>query len=154
MKHSSIQNKLLLYLDGSLNDVDMSEVERHLPQCPHCNNQLAVLSTIWEKKAAIDKFTTPPFLWTRVQSRMSNPAQKSASGILLYALKTTTAIILLLISFFIGNYLGKLPSTETEMTSNLSTTEYIARSYHFDSFEPISEESIGQAIILTSSQNK
>jgi cellobiose-specific phosphotransferase system component IIC len=154
MNHSEIQNKLLLYIDGSLDQTDTTEVEIHLSQCPHCKKHIAMLSEIWNNKPAIDKFTAPPFLWTRVEANMGNPEQNYASGMLSYALKTTAAIFALLIAFFIGNYLGKLPSSNIETTSNLSTTEYIAQSYHFDSFEPISEESIGQAIILTSSQNK
>ncbi|MBA4312538.1 MAG: hypothetical protein C0417_07900 [Chlorobiaceae bacterium] len=154
MTHSNIKNKLLLYIDGSLNQTDASEVERHLPQCPRCKKHIAMLSEIWKNKPAIDKFTAPPFLWTRIEAKMSNPVQNLSSGGLSYSLRITTAVFILLIAFFIGNYLGKLPGSETKSPANFSSAEYITRSYHFDTFQPISEESIGQAIILTSYQNK
>jgi predicted anti-sigma-YlaC factor YlaD len=70
MNHSEIQNKLLLYIDGSLDQTDTTEVEIHLSQCPHCKKHIAMLSEIWNNKPAIDKFTAPPFLWTRVEANM------------------------------------------------------------------------------------
>jgi hypothetical protein len=159
MKHSSIQNKLLLYLDGSLNDADMSEVEKHLPQCPHCKNQLAVLSSIWKQETAVEKLTPTPFLWTKIENRINNNVEQNylehfGFNKLPYILRFSAATLIILLSFFIGNYLGSIPQSISKQNSEFNSKQYIVQNYHLDSFQLLPDESIGQAIILTSDQKK
>jgi len=159
MIHSNIKTKLLLYLDGSLAGGQMSEVAEHLTHCPHCSKELAMLSTIWKNETASEKLSPPHFLWTRLESRLTNSERSYAMGNIftariLQGLRFSIAIIGLLIAFLIGNYLGNIPKTETQQDSASTSNGYIARSYHLDSFEPYPDGSIGQLFPLTSNQNK
>jgi|WetSurMetagenome_2_1015567.scaffolds.fasta_scaffold175413_2 hypothetical protein len=159
MKHSSIQNKLLLYLDGSLNCGDMSEVEKHLPQCPHCKKQLAVLSSIWKKETTAEKLIPTPFLWTKIENHINNKAEQNylehfGFNKLPHILRFSAAALIILLSFYIGNYLGSIPQSILKQNSEFISKQYIVQNYHLDSFQLLPDESIGQAIILTSDKKK
>ncbi|MBI5476729.1 MAG: zf-HC2 domain-containing protein [Ignavibacteriales bacterium] len=159
MKHRSIQNKLLLYLDGSLKENDKRKVEKHLPQCPHCKNQLAMLSVLWKKETAVGKYIPSPFLWTKIENRINSNAEQNylehfGFNKLPYILRFSATVLIIVISFFIGNYLGSIPQSISKQNSEFNSKQYIVQNYHLDSFQLFPDESIGQAIILTSDQKK
>lgn len=155
MSHRNIQKNLLLYIDGSLGEKDTIEVKKHLPQCPYCSQQIAVLTKIWKNGTAIEQLRPSPFLWTKLEARIvqsettDNVIQK-----FIPALRYSAAIVLFIISIFLGNYLGNLPKSSAQQSSEVTSNEYFARTYHLDSFELSSNESIGQVIVLTSDEGK
>ena len=155
MSHRSIRKNLLLYIDGSLGEKDTIEVKKHLPQCPHCSQQITVLSKIWKNGTAIEQLRPSPFLWTKLEARI---AQSETPNIVIQkyipALRYSVAIVLFIISIILGNYIGNLPQSSAQQSSEITSNEYFARTYHLDSFELSSDESIGQVILLTSSERK
>ena len=155
MSHRSIRKNLLLYIDGGLGEKDTIEVKEHLPQCPHCSQQITVLSKIWKNGTAVEHLRPSPFIWTKLEARIAQP---ETSGIVIQkyilALRYSAAIVMLIISLLLGNYLGNLPQSSVQQPSEATSNEYFARTYHLDSFELSSDESIGQIIVLTSSERK
>jgi anti-sigma factor RsiW len=102
MECKAIQKRLSAYLDGEL-DVRLHEtVSSHLTGCADCRHVAASLSqvyTLLEQDA-----TTPanPFLWARVQARLSAPNSVRRSGRLQRLLTPVTVVL----GLFLGITLG------------------------------------------------
>jgi anti-sigma factor RsiW len=119
MECKAIQKRLSAYLDGEL-DVRMHEtVSSHLAGCADCRHAAARLSQVYALLEQ-DKTVPPnPFLWARVQARLSAPNPIRRSGRLQRLLAPVTVVVGLFLGITLGLSLGNhVVTTRTDTTSS------------------------------------
>lgn len=151
MRHKTIQKKLILYLDGNLSESESKLVENHLTICKSCNNDVEVLSVVWNNKKKIEKISPSPYLWQKLDLRLSG-SEKSSSPLLIqrliYTFKFAALIVMVLIAIYIGRQLGTISTSNTSFITNNEEQEYFIKTYRLDTFGPYPQESIGNIFTL------
>ena len=78
MKHTLVQQTLLLYLDGNLPNDEMQQIREHLSTCSDCSRQLDALASVWQSETRHERLSLSPFLWTKLQAQIEEYEQTPA----------------------------------------------------------------------------
>jgi len=126
MKCETIRKKLSPFLDGQLTENDSRRVASHLERCHSCSREYEELKRLRELLLHLDMVETPPYLWQRVEQRISLE-KATVWGRLSRRLVYAPVAVGVLICLFVGNYLGQNISHQFLMTEadllNLSTLD-------------------------------
>ncbi len=156
MKHKTIKKKLLRYLDNELAQKEKLKVRRHLESCQTCQNDLKIIKSLWRTGQPVEKLSVPPFLWTRIITRLKSEKQQGFVNEMKYAIlpMLRPAIIIVVLLFILvggidlGNWLTSSPGDRAELSSE-NTTDNFGLSY----FEVLPPGSIdGRILALTESE--
>ena len=119
------------YVDGELDEQGKQEIGRHLQDCPACRAFAAAVRSM-----AVDPLRqtapeeTPPFLWTRIQSRLEQQVPQRRGIRWLNVVVTMSMFLVMTVA---GNYLvsGMISSpaqqeimASAEVSQQLSLTEF------------------------------
>ena len=156
MRHKSIRKKLLRYLDNDLSDGEMQHVQRHLESCQSCQDDLKTIESLWRIDRPIERMTAPPFLWTRISTRLEEEERQSFVSIikdaLLPALRPAIIIAGLLLVLVGGMELGNMITLSADDRAEIlidNTMENFGLSY----FEVLPPGSIDARVLaLTESE--
>jgi predicted anti-sigma-YlaC factor YlaD len=127
LKCSDIIKKLSAFSADQLTLKNKELVSQHLMICPECRKALADLL---ELNTALDQFEdveAKPYFTTRLKQRIADRAKSRRITWLRRALIPAGAMIIILVSIFIGNRLGQVvqsfsyKSTETTVTSSTNS---------------------------------
>ena len=157
MNHKVIQKNFILYIDGNLSTSDSNEMQEHLSKCQYCKREFDKLSTIWRDENALKRITPSPYLWQKLELRLNDENKRPSSifiNKLIPAIRLTAVIIILFLAVLIGRYLGTTSMNDTYDAVENEEQEYILNTYRLDSFELISQESIGQIFTLTLNESE
>ncbi len=153
MTHTTIQKRLILFLDGSLSEQETVAVKEHLSGCTACRHELQALSTVWSNENTAKKVTPPDFMWTKIEARLQSSTNKSTFEVFEKIIPTArfaliTAVVLCAV--IVGRYIGDVP---TPVKSN-DSGQYVWNAYNLDTFEPIPAESMGKVFTTVISVNR
>lgn len=152
MRHKSIQNKLLLYIDGDLSENEHRTVDRHLNRCAGCRKRLEVLSKIWTQSRVPIETTPSPYLYTRIQARIEEynrkkPVVRFAEGMLERLVYPSFATIGIAITFWLGVLLIPAPEYAAGQPAD------IKQEFGLEHFDVVPPGSIGDAVLFTLNDN-
>lgn len=68
--HQKIQKKMLLYLDGDLEEAEAKKVHNHIKSCPACSRRLEIYMRLWRDAPASEKPAPSQRLWNNIQARL------------------------------------------------------------------------------------
>jgi anti-sigma factor RsiW len=158
--HTAIVEKLLLYLDGNLPDVEIQQIRKHLSSCADCAKRHDALASVWQSESRLDKAEPSPFVWTRLQSRIKEYEQtpafvwdlrRTVQGIPLRpfpALAVLAAIVL-------GIYLGTPRESQRYETAQSSSRLVLAADeLGLDQFDVIPPGTLGSTLVKISNTQK
>lgn len=156
MKHKTIQNKLLSYLDDELPEREKIKVQSHLKSCRICQEALKTVELIWATERPIERKTAPLILWTRISTRLNSEKKQgilyTLKQFIRPALRPVMTVVVLLFIFFSGIKLGKL-ITGSFVNVTEKSTESIADNFGMSYFEISPPGSIDAHILaLTESE--
>ncbi len=156
MNHKTIQKNLILYVDRNLSTSDSIKMQEHFSKCQSCMKDVEKLSTIWLNENALKRFTPSPSLWQKLELRLNDVRKQPSIFInkLITAVRLTAIIVILFIAVLIGRYLGTTSMNDTYDAVEKAEQEYILKTYHLDSFELISQESLGKIFTLTLNESE
>ncbi len=157
MIHKTIQNKLILYLDGNLPERETAIVKEHLFECQSCQKEIKALSAIWKNENALEIITPSDYLWTKLEARL-NELNEEAPYLLIDKLvpaaRLSIMAALVLAAIFVGSYIGNVSNDVKNYDLKNAPGEYFWNIYNLDFFEPIPTESIGKAFALASNDGE
>ncbi|NLP11074.1 hypothetical protein GX408_11830 [bacterium] len=138
--HAYIKKRLLLYWDQELDAKQVDRVVRHLQQCAACRDYADRLQTVY-RRSAVEPPPLPPFLWTRINSRLNAPPAASWRRML----KPMAALAVIVLCVFTGHYLGETPAADGPAAA-VSEEQMIYDALRLNITEPLSEWSLAGAV--------
>lgn len=120
MNCNEIKENLIFYVEGSLNPVNSSQVQKHLDGCEKCQSFFLFLKytlSVIDKEKRRD---TNPYFSMKVMERLkSQSAAKQISGYFSFArmYKPSMAFFLMGLAIFTGIFLGGSYNKKFEITS-------------------------------------
>jgi len=128
--HKQIQENMLLYLDGDLEEAEAKKVQSHVAICPHCSRMLEDYRQLW-KDPSLEQISVPSQrLWNNIWARI---CERGKSGLFLwklgqlartYAFPVFMAVMISLAAAagaFIGLSGGRLPDQSSAWLGPSST---------------------------------
>ncbi len=110
MNHKTIKKKLLRYLDDELPQRERSEIDAHLQDCQACREDFKYFKTLWQPDNPVEPVIPPPFLWTRISTRLKEETKRSfaikAKNKLPAVLRPVMTAVVLLFTVWAGIQLG------------------------------------------------
>lgn len=76
---SELEERLDDFLEGTLDDSAVAELELHLAGCPACASLVRDFETITRQAAALHPFAPPRDLWPAIQARIESPVVELSS---------------------------------------------------------------------------
>lgn len=122
MECKAIQKKLSAYLDGELDVRTHETVSSHLAGCADCRQLAARLSQVYALLEQDETTPTNPFVWARVQARLSAPTAVRRTGRLQRLLAPVTVAAGLFLGITLGWSIGHHVVTATSDTTANDTT--------------------------------
>ncbi|HPI74401.1 MAG TPA: zf-HC2 domain-containing protein [bacterium] len=138
--HGYIQKRLLLYWDQELDAKQAERVARHLQQCAACRNYAGRLQAVY-RRSTVEPPPLPPFLWTRINSRLEAPPAASWRQ----RLKPVAVLAVLLLCMFAGHYLADAPAADGP-AATVSEEQMIYNALGLNITEPLSDWSLAGAV--------
>lgn len=138
--HAYIQKRLLLYWDQELDAKQAERVTRHLQQCSTCRDYAGRLQAVY-RRSAVELPPLPPFLWTRINSRLDAPPAASWRRML----KPMAALAVIVLCVFAGHYLGDTPAANGPAAA-VSEEQMIYDALGLNFTEPLSDWSLAGAV--------
>lgn len=143
MKHKTIQDQLLAYMDGEIPENQSAEIRRHLLRCEECQK----LTEFWqEEKQSARRFSAPQYLWTRIQAELRQPAPLGwfdrLTASILPILQPAVAIATFILVVFIGVQIG-----EKIIAGHPQQSAQIRREFRMDYFTAVPSGSIGEGLV-------
>ena len=158
--HTAIVEKLLLYLDGNLPDVEMQKIRNHLSGCADCAERYEALASAWQSESRLDKAHPSPFLWTRLQARIKEYEETS---VFVWDLKRTLygiplrpiPAVAVIVAIVVGIYLGT-PRERQRYTHGQSVSQLVgaADELGLDQFDVIPPSALGSTLVRMSNTQK
>ncbi|MBN2356006.1 zf-HC2 domain-containing protein [candidate division KSB1 bacterium] len=150
MNHNKVRKYLLIYLDGDLDDNKCSQMEAHIAKCASCRREYERLQHVYKGPQHCRRESAPPFLWTRVNTRLKSLQRERRQG----ELKTVLPILqplmtatLLIAAVFCGYFLGNTPVHSDLQQANVAE-EVMQQTFDIDVFDPNPPQSLGRAIMM------
>jgi predicted anti-sigma-YlaC factor YlaD len=141
MRCSEIQRKLSPYIDNEMTDPQKKEIKNHLAICENCQRDYQDLLESWELLDALPKPEPAPFLYTRIQTRLSEKSKGKQYGRLerfFVPLSATAAVI-------IGIVIGSIVGANGEVSNTVSTSgNGVVSPIDLSAFDDMPESSLGQ----------
>ncbi len=133
MKHKSIHNDLIYYLEGALSQEREQEIREHLEGCSGCREFLEVLQS---SLSVIEKEKRPevnPYFYQTLKARMENRAAEKRNFSYRRVLQPVFFAVLLVIGISFGLMMG------AKVTGNQTAESTAGDMYYFNemSSEPI-----------------
>ncbi len=149
MKCSWIRRKLSAFLDGEISEEENQLISEHLKSCERCKKELEELSQVSDVLEVMDEVKVSPFFITRLKQRIADQKSKSVVRLpfvewIRRATVPVFATALVLLSFLVGNNLGKSIYQEQAEIITKSDTE-IVDVLGFNSLNEFPENSLGWA---------
>ncbi len=123
MTCKSVQNNLIFYIEKSLPDKQLSEIEQHLKHCKVCAEKYQKLLAAYQFIESEKQSNVNPYLWTRIQAKIQHkPATQKTWQTVLQPVILTLIVI---IGLFLGIKLGQLythPHTSYNYAQSLNDT--------------------------------
>jgi len=141
--HRYIQSRLLLMLENALSPQEQKQVQLHLAQCQECRALLSRMERVYLESTVDAVPRISPFVWTRLQARLQQPAPRSGSRIGLALLKPALVVVLLFLSLLTGHYLG---SVNQSALAPISDEELVYRTFGMDATEPFAGHTLAGAV--------
>jgi len=138
--HAYIQTRLLLYWDQELDGKQAERVTRHLQQCSACREYAGQLQSVY-RRSTVEPPPLPPFLWTRINSRLDAPP----TAVWQRMLKPMTALAVVVLCVFAGHYLGDTPAADGAPAA-VSEEQMIYDALGLNVTEPLSDWSLAGAV--------
>ncbi len=138
--HAYIQTRLLLYWDQELDGKQAERVTRHLQHCAACRAYANRLRAVYAGGAVMQP-GLPPFIWTRISSRLSAPAGRSWQR----TLRPVAALAMIVLCVFAGHYLGDTPAADGAPAA-VSEEQMIYDALGLNVTEPLSDWSLAGAV--------
>ncbi len=122
MKCAKVRERLSAFLDGELKTDEHGRIASHLESCVSCSREYEALKHLGELLYSLGAAEPPPYLWQRVERRISSPEKVSLWEQLAHRFVYAPVGVAVLIGLLIGNYLGQsivrqFASTESESLS-------------------------------------
>lgn len=114
MKHKSIHNDLIFYLDNELSVEKKIAVEKHLEECADCRSFLVFLK---EEMQIIEKEKNPeasPYFFTRLSTGLDERPEFKLQGVWVRLAQPAFFSILLIAGIYGGLRLGSNASSGTK----------------------------------------
>jgi hypothetical protein len=137
MNCKQVQNKLIFFIEGDLNNTDSASFKIHIDGCSECQylfNQIKSSLEFIERDNAID---VNPYFSTRVLAALEN--KKNQTSVLnlfrikKYSLRLAFYSFLFFVAFFIGRFLGMdkimIEQNSISQKTEISDNELFAESY-------------------------
>lgn len=142
MRHQTIKNYLLLYVDGQLDARKKAEISEHLQHCTACAALVQQLQSLMNAPERMSAMKAPDYLWTRLQARLRHQAQISKPhGELQW--RPLMATLLIAVALTVGFFLGDLP-LHSEMP--VTESQSLRASYYTDMLEPFAPPTMVEAV--------
>ncbi len=160
IRHQTIPNKLIHYLEGDLPEGEHEQIRRHLASCPRCSRDVERLEKLWKTDKTIPRITPPPFLWTRLMERLEAEKQTSLperiTGVILPYFRPVIVTFSLLVTIFLGIQFGELiltPPGQGAVSAPQTTT--LEEELGMDYFSVIPPGSLGEtAVLITAAEQE
>ncbi len=107
MECQAIQKRISAYLDGELDAGLRDTIQAHLNECAGCRQAAAQLSQVYALLEEDVAQPANPFLWTRVQARLSSPPSVRRSRRLQRLLTPVTVALALFVGIALGLSIGE-----------------------------------------------
>jgi len=160
MTHTEIQQQLLRYLDGDLQDEKMQQIREHLTVCPVCAEQHAALASVWLSESRLKKIDPSPFLWSKLQARIKEYEHTPA---FIWDLKRVSQIIPLhffpalavIAAIVVGIYIGTPRESQRYSHGQLVDQPSAAvEDLGLDQFDVVPPSALGRTLVDISSTQK
>lgn len=69
--HKQLQHKMILYLDGDLEEAEAEKVRSHVNSCPACFQMLEDYRRWWKNEPLSEKAVPSQKLWHNIQARLA-----------------------------------------------------------------------------------
>lgn len=149
MRCSEIRRKLSAFSDGELSETVETLISEHLKSCDSCQKELEGLAQVYDILSVMDEVEVSPFFMTRLKQRIAD--QEAIRRVhfpsiewIRRAVVPVGATALILISFLIGNGLGKAMYKEQVVRMGETDTKTID-ALGFASLDEFPEGSLGWA---------
>ncbi len=127
MKCKHIENKIIFYIEGSLQEKEESDIKKHIENCKSCyniyNQMKLSLAVIDNEKDKIPN----PFLYTRIKQNIDDLENTNKNFIFSpknkMALQSAFATFFLAVGIFAGVFLGNTLSNDIKISDQISETE-------------------------------
>lgn len=129
MKHKSIHNDLIFYLEGELSASREQEIKEHLANCAECNAFVEVLKTSF---SIIEKEKKPklnPFFYQAIKAKIDNRKSDEKSFSLQRILQPVLFTTLLIVGIGFGLMMG------AKITGSEPNTSSANEMYYFNELE-------------------
>jgi len=149
MNHKHWRKYFILYLDGELPDKARAHLKAHLLVCLPCQEELTLLQGHYQKARVLEKNAVPPFLWTRVRTRLNheNSTRRSWYDQLIPRLQPIAVVMLLMIAVFCGYFLGNVREP-VAVLPEWPSEQIVQQAFSADVFEPNPPQSLGRAVMI------
>ncbi len=123
------ENRLLLYLEGQLDEATHRRISDHLSGCEKCREKLEALQAVWSATApempVPNGFIFQVHRRLELATRRKSPIVEIWKKLALPVLKPVAFILLLVSSTWVGQWLAKeTPSNSTEQSASQAIEEY------------------------------
>lgn len=118
MECQAIQKRISAYLDGELEAGLRETIQAHLNECAECRQAAAQLSKVYALLEHDVAQPANPFLWTRVQARLSSPRSVRRSRRLQRLLTPVTVALALFVGIALGVSIGEHALSSTAVSSD------------------------------------
>lgn len=143
MTHNTIQEQLLSYLDGEIPEESAAEIRRHLRQCEECR----ALAGLWEQeKEHTKRQSAPPYLWTRIQAELQQPAPIGWLDRIAASLRPMLQPAIVVATFILVIFAG-IQIGEEIVTGVPQQSAQIRQEFRMDYFAAVPSGSIGEALV-------
>lgn len=121
MKHKSIQDDLIFYLDGDLSPEREVEIRQHLSQCASCGELLEVLSEVSRVIEHEKHRPVNPYFYSSLIAKMENSHHGELNHSWIRILQPAFFTVLLFIGIGVGVFVGA--QIESAQQAGLSSEE-------------------------------
>lgn len=124
MNCNTTEKNLIFFLENKLDPTVSGQLSDHLKDCAHCTQQYHRLQQVMLQIPEMKQSNPNPFLFTRIEQKISNNAQEQQQPIPVFARIFNPLIVsvLMIATAFVGLYLF----TQTPATSNAKSGDQVA----------------------------
>jgi predicted anti-sigma-YlaC factor YlaD len=107
MKTCPNSKRLSAYVDGEMNQADVSSIDRHLAECSGCQQAVHQLAAVYDLLGQDRQMIRDPYLAARVRARLQEPAWYTKAGVRVAGwFAPATVMMGLILGFFLGSHLS------------------------------------------------